>query len=198
MIATQNVGSDWPSTEMIWAARSMPVPLFTAARMPRGNAMARDTPIAKRASLSELGSRSRSSSLTGRRARIEVPKSPVTARPTKDEVLLDVGAIEAEVAAGVVEVLLGRRHRQDHVQRVAGGPGQDEHHHREDGQRDQRLQRAGTSDEAEHACVERRGAALARRRHSRGSATCRPRAASRNRSYMTVPGFHLPSVLDVA
>ena len=83
-MATQNVGSDWPSTAMIWAARSMPVPFFTAAMTPSGKAMASDTPMAKTASLSEFGRRSRISSLTGRRARIEVPKSPVTARPTKE------------------------------------------------------------------------------------------------------------------
>ncbi len=40
--------------------------------------------MAKAASRSELGSRSRISSLTGRRARIEVPKSPVTALATNE------------------------------------------------------------------------------------------------------------------
>ncbi len=83
-MATQKVGSDCPSTEMIWAVRSSPVPFFTAAMMPSGNAIARDTPIAKTASLSELGRRSRISSLTGRRARSDIPKSPVTARPTNE------------------------------------------------------------------------------------------------------------------
>ena len=83
-MATQNVGSDCPSTEMIWAARSRPVPFFTAAMTPRGNAIASETPMAKAASLRELGRRSRISSLTGRRARSDVPKSPVTARPTKE------------------------------------------------------------------------------------------------------------------
>ena len=82
-MATQKVGSDWPSTAMTCAARSMPVPLFTAASTPSGNAMACETPMAKAARLSELGSRSRISSLTGLRARSEVPKSPMTARPTK-------------------------------------------------------------------------------------------------------------------
>jgi len=57
------------------------VPFFTAAMTPSGKAMASDTPIANAASLSEFGSRSRSSSMTGRRARIEVPKSPVTGGP---------------------------------------------------------------------------------------------------------------------
>ena len=46
--------------------------------------MAIETPMAKAASLREFGRRSRISSLTGRRARIEVPKSPVTARPTNE------------------------------------------------------------------------------------------------------------------
>jgi len=83
-MATQNVGSDWPSTAITCAVRSRPVPFFTAARTPRGKAMARETVMAKAARLSELGSRSRISSLTGRRARSDVPKSPVTAFPTKD------------------------------------------------------------------------------------------------------------------
>jgi hypothetical protein len=47
--------------------------------------MASETPMAKAARLSELGSRSRISSLTGRRALSDVPKSPVTARPTNDK-----------------------------------------------------------------------------------------------------------------
>jgi len=51
---------------------------------PSGNAIASETPIAKTASLRELGRRSRISSLTGRRARSELPKSPVTARPTNE------------------------------------------------------------------------------------------------------------------
>ena len=84
MMATQKVAATGPSTEMTWAARSSPVPFFTAAMMPSGNAIASETPIAKAASLSELGRRSRISSLTGRRARSEMPKSPVTARPTKE------------------------------------------------------------------------------------------------------------------
>src|SRR6476620_5279560 len=83
-IATQNVGSDCPRTDTTWAKRSRPVPLRTAAITPSGNAIASDTPIANTASLSELGSRSRIRSLTGRRARSELPKSPVTARPTKE------------------------------------------------------------------------------------------------------------------
>ena len=83
-IATQKVGSDCPSTDTIWANRSSPVPFRTAAMMPRGNAIASETAIANAASLRELGNRSRISSLTGRRARSEVPKSPVTARPTKE------------------------------------------------------------------------------------------------------------------
>ncbi len=83
-IATQNVGSDCPSTETIWAKRSSPVPLRTAAITPSGKAIASETPMAKTASFSEFGSRCRISSLTGRRARSELPKSPVTARPTKD------------------------------------------------------------------------------------------------------------------
>ena len=83
-MATQNVGSDWPSTEITWAVRSMALPFFTAAITPSGNAMASDTPIAKSASRSELGRRSLISSITGRRARIDVPRSPVTAFPTNE------------------------------------------------------------------------------------------------------------------
>src|SRR5207302_8836472 len=63
-MATQNVGSDWPSTEITWAVRSMALPFFTAAITPSGNAMASDTPIAKSASRSELGRRSLISSMS--------------------------------------------------------------------------------------------------------------------------------------
>src|SRR5262245_21684422 len=83
-MATQNVGSDCPSTAMTCAVRSSPVPFFTAAITPSGNAMASETPMAKAARLSELGRRSRRSSPTGRRARSDMPKSPRTALPTND------------------------------------------------------------------------------------------------------------------
>jgi hypothetical protein len=83
-IATQNVGSDWPSTAITCAARSIPVPFHTAASTPSGKASRRLTVIANAARRSELGSRWAISSPTGRRARKEVPKSPVSARPTND------------------------------------------------------------------------------------------------------------------
>jgi hypothetical protein len=83
-MATQNVGSDCPSTAITWAVRSRPVPFFTAAMTPSGKARARETPMAKAASRSELGKRSAISWLTGRRARSDVPKSPTSALPTKE------------------------------------------------------------------------------------------------------------------
>ena len=83
-MATQKVGSDWPSTAITWAARSMPVPFHTAASTPSGNARRRLTVIANAARRSELGSRCAISSPTGRRARKDVPKSPVSARPTNE------------------------------------------------------------------------------------------------------------------
>jgi hypothetical protein len=84
-IASQNVGSDWPRIETICAIRSTAVPFLTAAMMPSGNAIAIETVIANVASFSEFGRRSPMSSLTGLRARIEVPKSPTTARPTNEK-----------------------------------------------------------------------------------------------------------------
>ncbi|OLD75278.1 MAG: hypothetical protein AUG87_13660 [Candidatus Rokubacteria bacterium 13_1_20CM_4_70_14] len=80
---TKNVGSAWPSAATVFAAVSTSVPLRAAAATPSGNATRRLRAIAKPASLSEFGKRSRRSSFTGRRARREVPKSPRAALTRK-------------------------------------------------------------------------------------------------------------------
>ena len=141
-MATQNVGSDWPEhRDDLGRAVDARCPSSPRPSRRAGTPWRARRPWRRRASLSELGRRSRISSITGRRARSEVPKSPANAPADEGEVLLDVGPVEAEVAAGVGVVLLGGRHRQDQVQRIAGGPGQHEDDDGQDRQRHQRLKR---------------------------------------------------------
>jgi hypothetical protein len=100
-------------------ARSRPVPFFTAATIPSGKARASETLMAKAARRSELGSRSPINSLTGagRGATCRNLRSP----PGHERhVLLEVGSIQAEIAAGVGVILLRGRHRQDQRERIPG------------------------------------------------------------------------------
>jgi len=60
--------------------------------------------------------------------------------PHEGQVLLDVGAVEAEIAPGFRVVLWRGRHGEDEVEGIAGGPCQDEHYHGQDGEGHQRLQ----------------------------------------------------------
>src|SRR2546426_3078313 len=65
------------------------------------------------------------------------------------EVLLDIRSVEPEVLAGVGIVLLASVHREDHVQRVAGGASQNKDDDRQDRKRDQGLKQP-EEDEANH------------------------------------------------
>ena len=179
-MATQKVGSDWPSTAITCAARSMPVPFHTAASTPSGKARRRLTVIANAASRSELGSRCAISSPTGRRARSDIPKSPVSARPTNDRYCSTYGRSRPRYFRALAKSSsladIGRI-------RWSGSP----------------VARASTNTTTERMA---RAASDWRRRVRTNRATPAQRfdeaSSSRKKSYITVPGFHLPSVFDAA
>src|SRR4026207_678433 len=115
-MATQKVGSDCPSAAITCAVRSSPVPFFTAARIPRGKAMESEIPMAKAARRREFGRRPPVELASGPRGRpgaVGVAEGPRDGAAHEGEVLLDVGAVQAEVVAGLGILFRGRRHGED-------------------------------------------------------------------------------------
>src|SRR5262249_57634903 len=81
-------------------------------------------------------------------------------RPADErQVLLQIGTIQAEIGARVGVVFLARVHRQNHVQRVAGGAGENENNNRQNRQSNQRLQKA-KQHKADHRLLNVGGARL--------------------------------------
>src|SRR5215813_9697901 len=76
MSPSQKVGIDCPRTANTRAARSSSLPRYTAEYTPSGTPMRTLRSIATTPSSIVAGSRSRMCSVTGRRVRIELPKSP--------------------------------------------------------------------------------------------------------------------------
>ena len=170
-MATQKVGKDWPSTDDHLRGPVEPRALLHRGENSQGEGDRQGYPHGEGAEPEGVGQPLLDQLHHGPAGADRRPEIARHRLAEEREVLLDVRPVESEVLPGVGIVLLGRRHGEDQMQGIAGGPGQDEHHHGQDGQRRQRLQQPGQN-EANHVRARinlaRRGSGAGGGGHARG------------------------------